>query len=105
MWQTPSQRRLDAIPRLYETEKIPLRDKLIYLHFYIFNSHWFACEFDGVDRFFGFAMLNNDDINAEWGYFSFSELKSITIYSTQICCEPEESWLIRPASEVEHIRV
>ena len=27
MWQTPSQSRLDAIPRLYETEKIPLKDR------------------------------------------------------------------------------
>lgn len=105
MWHTPSQKRLDVIPRFYETESVAIENKLIHLHFYIFGSEWFACEFDGVDRFFGYAILNDDLINAEWGYFSFGELKSINVNSVQICCEPENSWCIRPASEVDRIQL
>ena len=33
MWNEPSKERLAKIPRLYETERIPLKDKLIHLHF------------------------------------------------------------------------
>ena len=105
MWNTPSKGRLDQIPRLYETESIPAKDKLMHLHFYIFGCDWFVCEWDGVDRFFGYAILNQDSINAEWGYFSFSELKSININSVEVCCEPEETWCPRSASEIKKIRL
>lgn len=79
MWNTPSQEVLEKIPRLYETENIPLEKKKIYLHFFIGNCHWYIAEFDGEDIFFGYAILNGDLQNAEWGYISFSELKEIKI--------------------------
>jgi hypothetical protein len=58
MWNMPSQSRLDKILRLYETEHIATQDKLIYLHFFIGGSDWYAAEFDGDDNFFGFVVLN-----------------------------------------------
>lgn len=80
MWNIPSQEILDKIPRLYETENIPLENKQIYLHFFIGNCHWYIAEYDGEDIFFGYAILNGDLQNAEWGYISFSELREIKIY-------------------------
>ena len=79
MWNIPSKERLAKIPKLYETEHIPLREKLIHLHFFIGGCDWFIAEFDGKDLFWGFAILNNDYQMAEWGYVSFSELKSIKL--------------------------
>jgi len=35
MWNIPSKERLEKIPKLYETESIPLEDKMIHLHFFI----------------------------------------------------------------------
>lgn len=105
MWNFPSKDRLDRIPRLYETEGTSEQDKLIYLHFYIFGCDWFVCEFDGVDRFFGYAILNNDLTNAEWGYFSLDEFNTINIDGVEVCCESDETWRIRPASEVEKIQL
>ncbi len=35
MWNTPTKKRLSKIPKLYETEGVALKDKLIYLHFFI----------------------------------------------------------------------
>ena len=103
MWNVPSKATLNKIPRLYETEHIPLNEKLIYMHFFIGGCDWYAAEYDGEDLFFGYAILNNDTQNAEWGYFSLSELKSIKVGFVEIDCDLH--WKIRPASEIERIKV
>ncbi len=77
MYNTPTRSRLDKIPKLYETEHIEAQDKLIYLHFFIGGSDWYVSEYDGLDTFCGYVVLNGDYQCAEWGYFSFSELKEI----------------------------
>jgi hypothetical protein len=102
MWNTPDQNMLDTIPRLYATESTPLSDKLIYLHFFIGGCDWFVVEFDGDDLFFGYAILNGDIQNAEWGYISFSELKNIKAGFAEIDCDLH--WETIPAKEVPLIR-
>jgi hypothetical protein len=92
MWNIPSKKRLNKIPRLYETENIPLAEKRLYLHFFICGCDWYVAEYDGVDLFWGFACLNGDVEMAEWGYFSFSELKSINIKGLETDCELENFW-------------
>lgn len=105
MWNEPSKERLAGIPRLYETEEIPLQDKMIHLHFFIGGCDWFIAEFDGDDLFWGFAVLNQDLQNAEWGYISFREMREIKINGwLEIDCETEDAWRIRPALEVKLIR-
>ena len=103
MWNTPSNKRLAAIPRLYETESIPNKDKIIHLHFFIGGCDWYIAEYDGNDLFYGYAILHNDMQNAEWGYISFSELKSININGIEIDCELEEFWQPKPAAEIPKI--
>jgi hypothetical protein len=105
MWNEPSRERLSIIPKLYETEAVPLGDKLIYLHFFITGCDWYACEYDGEDLFFGFVILNNDYEMAEWGYVSFSELQSIKVDGwLEVDCELEELWQPKRAVEIEKIR-
>ena len=104
MWNEPSKERLSKIPRLYETEHIRLKEKLVYLHFFIGGCDWYICEYDGEDIFFGFAILNNDYQMAEWGYISFSELKSIKVDGwLEVDCELEEFWQPKQAIEIEKI--
>lgn len=103
MWNEPSEERLSQIPRLYETEMTPLQEKLIYLHFFIGDSDWYVAEYDGVDLFFGYAILGGEVLNAEWGFMSLSEMKDIEIGWLEINCETEDSWRIRRASEVDKI--
>lgn len=104
MWNVPTKEKLETIPRLYETEPVSLKDKLIYLHFFIGGSDWYVCEFDGDDTFFGFCILNNDLEMAEWGYVSFSELISIKINGwLEVDCEIEEFWKVKKASLIEKI--
>jgi len=105
MWNIPNKKRLAEIPKLYETENTPLKDKLIHLHFFIAGCDWYIAEYDGEDLFWGFAILNNDYEMAEWGYISFAELKSIKVKGwLEVDCETEEAWEVRKASEIEKIR-
>jgi hypothetical protein len=102
VWNEPSPGQLAEIPRLYATENTPLEDKLIYLHFFIFDCDWYVAEYDGGDLFWGFGILNEDYLNAEWGYISFRELKTIKIPGVfEMDCDLH--WRIRPAREVYKI--
>lgn len=104
MWNIPTEQRLAKIPAFYETEKIPFKDKQVHLHFFLGGCDWYAVEYDGKDLFFGFAILNANLDMAEWGYFSFAELKSLrTRIGVEVDCELETYWKVRPAKEVDLI--
>ncbi|MCG8533343.1 MAG: DUF2958 domain-containing protein [Desulfovibrionales bacterium] len=101
MWNPPTAEQLSKLPRLYETEEIPLQDKIIHLHFFIGDCDWFVAEYDGDDTFFGYVILLGDTQNAEWGYFSLSELLDIQVSYVEI--EHDLYWDVRPASQVKEI--
>ena len=101
MWNIPTEARLCQIPRLYETENIPVGEKLIYLHFFIGDCDWYVAEYDGDDTFFGYVVLNGDLVCAEWGYISFSELKEINVGGwCEVDCELEEFWEVRKFCDI-----
>lgn len=79
MWSIPSKEQLARLPGLGKTDGIPFMNKLIYLHLFLGGCDWYIAEFDGDDTFFGYAIINNDLENAEWGYISFAELKEIRV--------------------------
>jgi hypothetical protein len=62
------------LPPLYATEND--RDPMVICKFFFpaFHWTWYAIEYDGKDTFFGWV----DGDFPELGYFSLSELKSIT---------------------------
>jgi len=104
MWNEPNEERLSKVPGLYETEKVPLQDKLIHLHFFIGGCDWYVAEYDHEKRlFWGFAILNFDYQNAEWGYFSFDELREVNVSGVEVDCELEKFWRVRKACEIENI--
>jgi len=80
VWNKPSVEELSKIPKFYSTEEVPLKEKICHVHFFIGGCDWFGFEFDEDSQtFFGFAILNNDYDNAEWGYFSLEELCSLKV--------------------------
>jgi len=103
MWNAPSKERMQRIPELYTTEQTPLKDKLIYLHFFIGWCDWYVAESDGYGDFWGFVILNGDYENAEWGYFTLTELEQISIQGIEVDCELEEVWKVVPAYKVSKI--
>ena len=102
MWNEPTKEQLSKLPRLYETDNIALKDKLIHVHFFIGGCDWYIAEYDGGDLFWGYADLNNSEM-AEWGYISFQELKEIKIQGwLEIDCEIFDP--PKKAGEIEKIR-
>ena len=103
MWNIPSAGQMALLPRLYETENNPLEEKIIHLHFFLAGCDWFIAEYDGADLFWGYAILNEDYQNAEWGYISFAELKNL---KTRSGLEIDRNlyWLPQKASEIQKIR-
>ena len=101
MWNVPSKELLEKIPKLYETEDIPLAEKIIYMHFFVGGCDWFIAEFDGDDLFWGFVNLN-DVQNSEWGYVSLNDLKSFNIKGVEV--DYDLYWKIKPAKQVPLIK-
>lgn len=102
MMNLPSKQKLNSIAKLYQTEHLPLKDKTIQLHFFLGGCDWYVCEYDGGELFFGFACLNGDLQNAEWGFISYSDLKAIKVNGI-FEIEYDEYWKVRPAREVKLI--
>lgn len=64
------------IPSLYETEDVPIEDKIIHQKWEIptIGFYWLIAELNPKENLaFGYANLN-DDVFAEWGYISIREL-------------------------------
>ncbi|MFA6100412.1 MAG: hypothetical protein WC750_06125 [Patescibacteria group bacterium] len=102
MWSEPTEKQLSAIPAMYSTENVPLKDKVIHMHFFLGGSDWYVAEYDPKERmFFGFVILNNDLECAEWGPFSYDELKTLRAGFVQM--DRDRHWTIRPAGEVDNI--
>ena len=103
MWNKPSKERLARIPRLYDSEQTPLKEKRIYLHFFIGGSDWYVAEYDGGDLFWGYAILNGDFEMAEWGYFSFTELRLLSVGGIEVDCELGAYFKPQDASAIDKI--
>ena len=103
MWNEPSKEELSKLPKLYETEGIPLEEKIVMMHFFIGNSDWYIVEFDGEDTFFGYTILGGDIYNAEWGYISYQELQELKVYGFEV--EYDEHWKPQKVRDIEKIEV
>jgi hypothetical protein len=78
MWNKPTEKQLNALPKFYSTENIKAENKIIKMHFFMGGSDWYIAEYDPESRqFFGYAVINGDDQMGEWGYVSYDELLQI----------------------------
>lgn len=75
----PSVEALDSIPRLYATEKTPLAEKVVWLHYFVGACDWYVMEL-GEDRRIAFGWADmGDPQNAELGYVDLVELRGIVV--------------------------
>ena len=102
MWNEPTEQQFAELPKLYETEETPIKDKIIHMHLFIFSTDWYIVEYDpATKRAWGFVILSGDYLNAEWGYFSLVELEDVKIFGVQV--DRDLHWKVRNASEVDKI--
>ena len=65
MWNKPTKEELEKMPAFYSTEKTPLKEKVIHMHFFIGGCDWYVAEYSPEEKcFFVFAILNGDLDNA-----------------------------------------
>ena len=109
MWNPPSESILRKTPKLYDTENVEVKEKLIYLHFFVGCNDWFVAEYDGEAVFFGFAYLNGWKDCAGWGYISFNKLRVLKVRQSfggkvgYLEVEFDEHWNARKAKDVKLI--
>jgi len=102
MWNKPSDAELAKLPKFYSTEGVPFKEKLIVMHFFIGGCDWYVTEYSQEEKcFFGFAVLNGDLDNAEWGYFSLEELCSLKVSFLEV--DKDCHWIPKKAIEIEKI--
>lgn len=74
----PSAEVLATIPGPYETEDIPLDDKVLHLHFFVGGSDWYIAELDPeTGEAFGWGQMVPGC--GEWGYISLPELAALRV--------------------------
>ena len=71
------QARLEKCPNIGETDR--LKEHPAVFHYFCGGTDIYICEYDRKDGMFGFAILNGDLGNSEWGYFNLKELTGITL--------------------------
>jgi hypothetical protein len=103
VWNPPTKKQLAKIPKLYDTEGIEAEEKVIHMHFFIGGCDWYVAEYDPEERvFFGYAILNNDFINSEWGYISLDEL--IEVKKGFVEVDRDLHFKPKKAGEIEKIK-
>ncbi len=75
---------IDMMPASFETEGTDTPDKIVHLHYFRGDSDFYITEKDKgspdddvkgtQSQAFGYAILNGDRINSEWGYINITEL-------------------------------
>jgi hypothetical protein len=102
MWAKPTKAFWDKLPKLYDTEKIPLEDKIVHGHFFMANCDWYIVEGDReTGEMFGWCCLGDPEM-AEWGYVSFNELKDLKVRGF-LEVDFDRHWTKRKVKDVKEI--
>ena len=103
MWNEPSKEELNQLPRLYETENVPLAEKPVGMHF--LPGRLRLVDFR-VRRRRPLLRLRRPERRpeemGEWGYISLTELKSLKI-GPGIEVDRDLHWEIKPAQDIPAI--
>ena len=82
----------------------PPEDRMIYMHFFLDDCHWYMSEYDPVSRrFFGCMIPGSRYHKFRWGHFSFGKLCRMKgkIHSRVV---RNMDWKPRVAMQVANIR-
>jgi len=73
------QKQLEKCPLIRATQRMKAHPAIF--HYFYGATDIYICEYDKKDYMFGFAILNGDLHNSEWGYFDLTELTSNIFYN------------------------
>ena len=97
----PTAEELKGVPGLYGTERTPLKDQVIHLHYFVGGCDWWLVEYSPTEALgFGYACLG-DPACAEWGYVSVADLATAGGDNPWLQVERDLGWRPRKVSEVD----
>ncbi len=77
MWNKPTLKQLQKIPKLYSQEDV--KDKKIYMKFFIGADTWYVAEIDkDLDTMFCYH-VNERTKQGSWGYTSLKQLMNLRV--------------------------
>lgn len=92
---------LPYVPSIYDTEDIPLSEKVIHLHYFVRDTHIYVAEYRPEEGLlFGYTILNGDLQMAEWGYSSLDEMRELDVHGLKV--ERDLSWKPKKFGEIDH---
>jgi len=72
-------KQLEKCPLIRATQS--MKEHPAIFHYFYGATDIYICEYDKKEYMFGFAILNGDLPNSEWGYFALTELTSNFYYN------------------------
>ncbi len=102
----PTDAERESIPSLYETEDVPLDDKIVHARYFVRNGvgEWYIFELEQGDETRRLAFAMCDLGYAELGYVDLIALESLRVELSDgsvAIVERDFAWKPRPWSEVE----
>lgn len=82
MWNPPTKKQLEKLPKLYSQEKV--KDPLVRMKFFLGPMTWYITEYDGKDLMFGWVINDSFPEGNELGYVSFKELLGLKVRGMEV---------------------
>jgi hypothetical protein len=93
-----------TIPALYETEDVPMLDKVVHAHYFVGGSDWWVFEYDAqTGNALAFVCLGDPQL-AEVGYVNIPELEAVRVPvkvsggQLEVVIERDIHWEPKPVS-------
>ena len=81
-----------SIPSPYATERVPVADKTIHLHYFAGGADWWIVEYDkATGEAFGYACIG-DPAGAEWGWSDLTALEEVQVRGGLVVIERDLYW-------------
>lgn len=92
---------LSSAPDIYDTDGVPLAEKIVHARYFLGESSWLIFETDKeAGMAFGFAILNGDAQNAEMGYIHIMSLEGEED-SNGVVIDRDLDWEPKPFGQVD----
>lgn len=81
------------VPGIMETDRIPMENKIIPLHYFCASGDWWIAEADfDTGEAFGYVKLASYPDGAEWGYIDLNELETLNAHHGLVIVERDCNW-------------
>ncbi len=102
MWNEPTIEELISLPGHGDTVNINQKEKIVGMHFFIQDVHWYVVEFNEMtNSFLGFTKLQCDTLSVGWGRISLLSLQKMNVNGIEVT--RDLGWQPKKVKEIPHL--